>query len=294
MNNIQIDDPASAKKSSILVVEDVPDERVGLCRLLEHSGFSVRSAADGLEALQQVRSESFDLLLVDVGLPRMSGLEMLSRLPDRSRPKVLVITADHTARTVLEALREHAEKCIEKPVEPKQLLQVVKTAMESPPIAGKIRVLSADPRFVELSFPCDPQVAGCITDYLSEIEADLPANVRQPAELAFREMLMNAIEWGGHLDRSSDVQVTVLRTEALLLYRISDPGTGFDPSKLEHAAVNYPPDDPISHTEVREKSGLRPGGFGILLARSLVDELIYNEAHNEVVLVKFLKPPRAA
>ena len=43
------------------------------------------------------------------------------------------------------------------------------------------------------------------------------------------------------------------------------------------------------HTEVREQMGLRPGGFGILMTRQLVDELLYNEAGNEVLLIKYLR-----
>jgi anti-sigma regulatory factor (Ser/Thr protein kinase) len=49
-----------------------------------------------------------------------------------------------------------------------------------------------------------------------------------------------------------------------------------------------PPDDPIGHMKVREEKGLRPGGLGILMTMSLVDELLYNEAQNEVVFIKYL------
>jgi hypothetical protein len=56
---------------------------------------------------------------------------------------------------------------------------------------------------------------------------------------------------------------------------------------LDHAAISHP-DNPIEHMEVRESKGLRPGGFGILMVKAKVDELIYNEAQNEVVFVKYL------
>ncbi len=73
-----------------------------------------------------------------------------------------------------------------------------------------------------------------------------------------------------------------------MICRIKDPGNGFDPSHLEHAAVNNPVDDPFHHVGVREEKGLRPGGFGILMTRQLVDDLVYNELHNELMFVKFL------
>ena len=68
-----------------------------------------------------------------------------------------------------------------------------------------------------------------------------------------------------------------------------DPGPGFSFQKLEHAAVSNPETAPFEHSEVRERLGLRPGGFGILMTRQLVDELIYNEKGNEVLLIKYLQ-----
>jgi hypothetical protein len=76
----------------------------------------------------------------------------------------------------------------------------------------------------------------------------------------------------------------------MLLYRIADPGEGFDIDGLRHAAIANPDDDPIRHLSVREERGLRPGGFGLAMTRSLVDELIYNVARNVVLFIKYLDP----
>ena len=53
--------------------------------------------------------------------------------------------------------------------------------------------------------------------------------------------------------------------------------------------MNNPDDDPLRHALVREEQGLRPGGLGLAITQSLVDELIYNEARNEVVFVKYFE-----
>ena len=58
------------------------------------------------------------------------------------------------------------------------------------------------------------------------------------------------------------------------------------------AAIANPPDNPIHHQVLRDEKGLRPGGFGLLLSRSLVDELIHSEKGNEVILVKYLNAVR--
>jgi len=69
---------------------------------------------------------------------------------------------------------------------------------------------------------------------------------------------------------------------------IADPGEGFDPTKLEREAITVRTATPMAHGQTREKKGLRPGGYGIQLAKSLVDDLVYNEAHNEVAMIKYL------
>ena len=83
----------------------------------------------------------------------------------------------------------------------------------------------------------------------------------------------------------------------MLLYRIADPGPGFNIDDLPHAAVGSAPGDPIRHVQVREEKGLRPGGFGLLTVRGSVDELLYNEKRNEVVFLEILstrhRPGRA-
>ena len=73
----------------------------------------------------------------------------------------------------------------------------------------------------------------------------------------------------------------------MLIYRIADPGPGFTMDAMDHAAISHP-GDPLEHMHVREEKGLRPGGFGLLMVRAKVDELIYNEKQNEVVFVKYL------
>ena len=122
---------------------------------------------------------------------------------------------------------------------------------------------------------------------MSHLETDLPEAVRESVGYAFRELLLNAIEWGGRLDPSRKVRIAYLRAKRMLLYRIADPGPGFSMDNLTHAAISHP-DNPIEHMEVRETKGLRPGGFGILMVKAKVDELIYNEQQNEVVFIKYL------
>jgi CheY-like chemotaxis protein/anti-sigma regulatory factor (Ser/Thr protein kinase) len=272
----------------VLVVEDSASQREALCLLLKRSSFEVTAAADGVEALEKILREKFDLLLVDVWMPRMNGLELLSQLPEKTRPKALVMTADDTAETLLQSLREKAYLFIAKPFDPKDLVQLIKKALESPAAPDKIQVVSAQPNWVELRFPCEMKTAGRIENVVDHLNSGLPPHVRRSLRLAFHELLMNAIEWGGHLDPSSQAQIDYLRTQKFLMCRIADPGRGFDPEGMDHADIADESEDPLAVCDVREQKGMRPGGYGIQLVKSLVDELVYNEAHNEVVMVKYL------
>ncbi len=273
----------------ILVVDDDRTTLRMLRLQLEAAGHEVETARDGAAGLAKLTRSRFDLVLLDVWMPGMDGLEVLSRLRGAaSRPRVIVMTADDAPETLLKAVREQAFGYVTKPVEPEELNGVIASALASKPDLRPIEVVSAKPDWVELLVPCDREAATRIQDFLSQLDSDLPANVRADVGQAFRELLMNAIEWGGRLDPKQTVRIAYLRARRMLLYRIADPGKGFAFRDLTHAAINNPPGDPMEHATVREEKGLRPGGFGLLMTRQMVDELLYNEAHNEVVFVKYL------
>lgn len=275
---------------SILVAEDDATTRALLRRVLEAAGFSVATAADGSAALGKLRKEKFDLLLTDIWMPRLNGLELMARLRQEAiRPRVVVMTSDDTPDTVLRAVREQAYQYLTKPVDPKKVVDLVRDVLAANPTSLPIEVLSARPDWVELLVPCELSVADRISAFMNQIESDLPQNVREEIGQAFRELLLNAIEWGGRLDPNQKVRISYLRGRRMLLYRIADPGTGFRFKGLKHAAIAYPSEQPWQHIQERDRQGLRPGGFGILMVKSMADELLYNEAQNEVVFVKYLE-----
>ena len=274
---------------NILVADDDLSIRQMLRTLLRREGHSVTLAKDGAAALAQLQKHNFDLVLMDVHMPRMGGLEVLTKVREQGKhPKVIVLTADNTPETVLRAVQEQAHQYVTKPFGARQLQEAVSDALSAGESGGMIEVVSASPQWVELLVPCAHGVADRIQGFMTVLKADLPDELRQSVGQAFREMLLNAIEWGGQFDPSRKVRVSYLRAQRMLLYRIADPGAGFQIENLKHAAIGNPEDDPIRHMQEREEKGLRPGGFGILLTKAKVDEVIYNEAHNEVVLVKYL------
>ena len=274
----------------ILVVDDDRALRHALSTLLEDAGHTVVQASDGPEALATLAGGQTDLMLLDLGLPGMGGMEVLARVRVlASPPRVVVVTADDTPETLLEAIRGQVDGYVTKPFAPGGIVEVISDALAKPPAAAlPIEVVSARPDWVELLAPCSLDVANRIQGFMMTLEAGLPANVRESVGQAFHELLFNGVEWGGKLDPTRTVRISCIRTRRMLLYRIADPGEGFDIDRLSHAAISNPEDNPLQHALVREEKGLRPGGLGLAITRSLVDELVYNEKRNEVVFVKYL------
>lgn len=273
----------------ILVADDDRTTRLLVAELLRAEKFTVVTASDGAEALRKLRNEKCDLALLDVWMPKKNGIEILAALRKaRNRTKAIVMTSDDTPQTLLSAIREQAYQYIPKPIEPAALIEMVKQSLEEKSDQLPIKVISARPDWVELSVPCSLEAAERIEHFLAQMKSGLPEDVRSAVGQAFHELLLNAIEWGGKLDPKRKVRISYLRAKRMLLYRIADPGPGFKLSDLNHAAISHLPGDPIAHDEVRQQKGLRPGGFGLVLAQANVDELLFNEAQNEVVFVKYL------
>jgi anti-sigma regulatory factor (Ser/Thr protein kinase) len=101
-------------------------------------------------------------------------------------------------------------------------------------------------------------------------------------------MLLNAIEHGARFDPNRYVEIEYVRARHMISCRIKDPGTGFTLDEIPHAAIANPDDDPTRHLGLREEQGMRPGGYGVLITQHLVDQLIYGQDGNEVLLIKYL------
>src|SRR5215472_8252780 len=287
-NKVAIMSDAPVLAQRILVADDDPATLFAISSMLRKAGYAVTSVTSGAEALRNIQKKKFDLVFLDIWMPELTGLEVLARVREgESHPKIIIMTFDGTPESVLRAIREQAYEYLSKPFPPKEVVEVAQRALKedaSPPI----EVISATANWVELLIPCTRDSVERIQSFLMKLDADLPDDLRSTIGLVFRELLLNAVEWGGKLDPNRKVRIANLRLTRMLMYRVSDPGPGFSFESLTHAAVGQPAEDPMAHLAVREQLGIRPGGFGIAMTRGMADELLYNEAQNEVIFIKYL------
>jgi CheY-like chemotaxis protein/anti-sigma regulatory factor (Ser/Thr protein kinase) len=274
----------------ILIVDDDPDIHALLQSSLRDTGYRTECVSSGQEALARLQSERYDLVLSDVVMPGIDGLELLHHIQQQcpSTP-VVVMTAQNTSQNLIRSIREKAYAYFSKPFSPEDVVEMVNAALERPAGTDDIEVLSARPGWIALRLRCTRQNAERLVQFFREIQLDVPAQEQQDIGFAFRELLINAIEHGGKLDPEKRVEVACIRLSGAIVYYVRDPGEGFSFDNLAHAAVGSAPGDPVSHVAIRQAAGLRPGGFGILLMRNIADELMYNESGNEVVLVKYTR-----
>jgi len=153
-----------------------------------------------------------------------------------------------------------------------------------------IKVQSARPEWTQLLVPSTTDARNVVMGYVRCEISDLDDELGEQLALAVDELLRNAIEHGCADGNGTPcmVQFSYLRTARMIQFQIKDDGPGFSMAATPHAAINNPPEEPLRHAHYRTEKGMRPGGFGIMLVKQIADELIYNEAGNEVVLVKYL------
>jgi len=274
-------------RKQVLVVDADEQIDAAITAVLSPEEWAVHHAVDNATALEMANSDPFDLVITG---PRTTGQQdvMLLRAMRRIRPNVrfIVLTERSTPADVIASMRERAFSYFTVPITPEIFEHMVRNATEDGWEDG-VKVVSATPEWICLLVRCDMKSADRLVQFMREIAA-LPLAEQQNVGVAFREMLMNAIEHGGHFDPSQYVEISYVHTRGMVMCRVKDPGEGFSFDEIQHAAFANPEDDPIHHIHVRNEQGLRPGGFGVLMARNLVDELIYSEKGNEVMLVKYL------
>jgi anti-sigma regulatory factor (Ser/Thr protein kinase)/CheY-like chemotaxis protein len=283
----------AVQQKTALIVTSGSDVDELLTSVLVSDGWSFQRAVDNQHALALATNEPFDLIITGRGTPGPEDVELLHKIRGaRPHLRLIILTDKWIPGDVIAAMREGAFSYFTAPFQAHELTEMVREAMASPCWDDGIEVLSGTPAWVSLAARCDITTANRLVQFLRAAkDPSIPEADREAIVTAFKEILLNAMEHGGHFDPNQYVEISFVHVRRAVACRIKDPGQGFSLEELRHAAINNPAEDLFHHVAVRETQGLRPGGFGLLLAKKLVDELIYNERGNDVLLVKYIDPP---
>lgn len=274
----------TSKMATALIVEDHPEQAKLVEKILGLRGYRALIADDGETGLLMARRHQPDVVLLDLMLPDVNGFDVCRRLRSDSATMlipVVMLTALDDRQHRMHGFRVGANAYLTKPYGVEELFEAVAVArawresMETRALQGEIHV-ELDSEITLLKDLNDFLMNVCRTTPLSN---DQVMQIRQ----AVMEMAQNAIEWGNQHRNDRLVTITYRVHRDRLEIVIRDQGTGFNREALPHAAA---PDDPFSHLDVRDKLGLRAGGFGMLICQGMVDEMSYNREGNEVTLLK--------
>ncbi|HEV3162897.1 MAG TPA: response regulator [Isosphaeraceae bacterium] len=274
---------------TVLIVDDERDTNDILARMVMARGFEPVQVFEGSLVLESVREHRPDLVLLDLMMPDTDGFalcEQLKRNRETNLIPIIMVTALNDPNHRIQGVRVGANGYLSKPFTADQLFEAIDKALawqKEHTTRGTAGEIMFDVRS-EVSYLQQTN------DLLADLYAHTPLTERQVKDLkqAVMEMGSNAIEWGHRKNADLPLRITYRIDPQAVILIIRDQGPGFNPTQIPHAASD---EDPLSHLDVRNELGIREGGFGIMLARGLVDEFRYNERGNEVTLVKRFEKP---
>jgi len=138
----------------ILIVDDDAELRANLSEILKNAGYHTDEASSGGEAIRKATSEDFDIMLLDLIMPKMNGIDVLTEM-QKIKPgiKVIMITAFATVENAVEAIRKGASDYISKPFKIDALLATIRGVLEEVSFEEGIKRLDLDSTLNSLSSP---------------------------------------------------------------------------------------------------------------------------------------------
>lgn len=289
---------------TVLVVDDsATDRRLAVGLLQKAPDMTVLEATDGCDALRQIELHLPDVVVTDMMMPHMNGLELVSEVKEQyPLVPIILMTSQGSEEIAVQALQKGASSYVPKRTLAAELLEVIDRVLSaSHEMRGRARLVGRLTKY-EYAFNLENELplVCAVSNYLRE-EA-IRMRLWSRAEclrlgVALEEALLNAF-YHGNLEISSELReqdhhayhdlaeqrshespykfrriyVSVKVTASQAVYVVRDEGPGFDPTTLPD------PTDPANLD--------RPCGRGLLLMRTFMDNVIYNDKGNEVTLFK--------
>jgi DNA-binding NarL/FixJ family response regulator len=293
----------------VLVIGSDNPVTYAIADLLSTAGVPIEFAAGHVLALQYMRARSFAIAITCPGTSIDEDLALFNEMRlIRPGIKCLVLAPDSTPREIIAALRARVFACFTAPFDAEAIASIAREAASGGLADDDIHLVSARPGWVTVRANCRLLTAERLMSFARELSSQMQGDMRDAILVSFREIVLNAMEHGAAFNPEQMIEVTAIRTRRSFVFYVHDPGSGFreEPPATDRIAnpvdglianladegliseLIQPPDNIIGHIRSRGEKGLGPGGFGLLLARGAVDELLYNEIGNEVLLIKYI------
>jgi two-component system, cell cycle response regulator DivK len=119
--------------TKVLVVEDHHDTSFLLCRLLKMEGYEVEHAIDGIVGCSAAKNSAPDLIVTDIQMPRMDGIEMIKRIRESQAGKriPIIVMSAYGQRRITDALEAGADGIVEKPIDLDSFLETIKSKLRA-------------------------------------------------------------------------------------------------------------------------------------------------------------------
>jgi len=235
------------------------------------------------DSVGRISSGNYDLAICETDLEDGSGFELLAKTDQLGREtRFVMMTSGHKLAYVLRALNLGAYDYIRKPVSENDLRRAVQSSLADKEITEKVDIQLGEAGWVELQMPSSENTMHRLDKFFRLMyEEEVPNEVLEDIGLCFREVVKNAIEWGHRFDIKKRVKISHMLFQNEFVLKIEDDGEGYDMSTILTG-----PDDLVQMEEERESEGKRPGGLGMTMVKQLMDQVIYNQKGNMIVLSK--------
>jgi CheY-like chemotaxis protein/anti-sigma regulatory factor (Ser/Thr protein kinase) len=264
----------------ILVVDDEKDVRDTLSEMIESLGYGVVVAENGVKALDRVRTERIDLVITDLSMPEMSGLDLIVEAK-RISPNIpiAVISAYGNVENTTYALTRGAFSFIAKPFKMSQIKDMIRKGKQLRELSlGTYALMDWVHSETDMTFPSQEDLfPSAILFVLKEcqwrgIEDD--ARLENIA-ICMEELLSNALIHGNRKNKDKQIAMRMSFDADRFVLAVKDEGDGFD-------ATTY-------LEKIRNNQAAIPEKRGLFIADLLVDELGFNDKGNKVTAVIYRK-----
>ncbi|HOK41529.1 MAG TPA: ATP-binding protein [bacterium] len=253
----------------------------------EQESFNIKYSAIGNKYKELIKEHKPDVIIINDSLPDISGLELCKTiLKEDEKYLIILFTERKDVEYKYQALLAGAIRLIEKPVKIKEFISVIKETIQ---YQAGIKMNKIVNNWFEFNINSKEEFAREVSMLIKSLleHCNVDRLLANKISFVLTELQNNAIEHAHKYNIEKEIKISCIITEDTLNIKIEDEGAGFDYRKYD---IEKPDKNDLRRIAVeRKKEGKRPGGYGLLLAKKVMDEIIFNEKGNIIILSKRLK-----